>query len=75
MVIGSTEVHYTASKTFQAILSKRPVFSIFHELSSANSILKEVKADTYSVEYRESLKQQEITILKLSYSGRILNLI
>jgi hypothetical protein len=44
MAIGSTEHHYTASKIFQALLSKKPVFAIFHYQSSAVSILKECNA-------------------------------
>jgi hypothetical protein len=44
MAIGSTEQHYTASKIFQALLSKKPVFAIFHHESSAVSILKECNA-------------------------------
>jgi hypothetical protein len=44
MAIGSTEQHYTASKIFQAVLSKRPVFAIFHHKSSAVSVLKECNA-------------------------------
>lgn len=53
LVIGSTEKHYTASKTFQAILSEKPVFAIFHEESSAVEVLKEAKSDVYLVCYKE----------------------
>ncbi len=51
LVIGSTEKHYTASKIFQSVLSKRPVFSVFHAESSAVQILKECNADQYTVKY------------------------
>jgi hypothetical protein len=51
MAIGSTEQHYTASKIFQAVLSKRPVFAIFHHKSSAVSILKESNAAALLSEY------------------------
>jgi hypothetical protein len=51
LAIGSTEQHYTASKIFQALLSKRPVFSIFHKESSAVSILETCSAENYLVKY------------------------
>ena len=51
VLIGSTEEHYTASKTFQAILSKKPVFSILHQKSSAVQVLKDCKANAYLCEY------------------------
>jgi hypothetical protein len=35
LVLGSTEAHYTPSKVFQAILSRRPVFALLHESSTA----------------------------------------
>ena len=54
MVIGTTEKHYTASKTFQAILSKRPVFSMLHHQSSASSILSDVGFGSNSVLYDEN---------------------
>jgi len=60
MVIGSTEKHYTASKVFQSLLSKTPVFTIFHELSDAATILKIVQADTYTALYTEN--EDELTL-------------
>ncbi len=51
LVIGSTEQHYTASKIFQSLLSKRPVFSVFHHKSTVCDILADAKADTYLVKY------------------------
>jgi hypothetical protein len=54
LLIGSTEKHYTASKTFQSILSKRPVFSVLHAMSTAVEVFKECRADDYLVEYFES---------------------
>ncbi len=51
IIIGSKEKHYTASKTFQSILSEKPIFSIFHNESSALKILKECNSDKYSVKY------------------------
>ena len=51
MVIGSTEQHYTASKVFQSLLSKRPVFTIMHHQSTVVEILKQCYANNYLVEY------------------------
>lgn len=53
LAIGSTEMHYTASKIFQAILSKRPVFSVFHHQSTVVDILRETNTATYLVKYVE----------------------
>ena len=63
MVIGSTEQHYTASKIFQALLSGRPVFAIFHHLSTTVEVLTQANADNFLVKYnpqqsKEQLKQQ-----------------
>jgi hypothetical protein len=54
ILIGSTEKHYTASKTFQSILSGRPVFSILHNESSAVKVFQECKSDNYLVNYFEN---------------------
>lgn len=55
LIIGSTEKHYTASKTFQCLLSQRPVWAIFHQESSAAKIMKECQADQYLNEYYEDM--------------------
>ncbi len=60
MVIGSTEKHYTASKIYQSLLSKRPVWSIFHEESTALQVLRECKAQQYTVKYKAELSVEEI---------------
>ena len=39
---GSEEPHYTASKVFPYILSRRPVLALFHEASSVVDILRRV---------------------------------
>ena len=51
LVIGSTEKHYTASKIFQSLLSKKPVLAVFHQESSAVKILTESKADAYLTKF------------------------
>jgi hypothetical protein len=60
MIIGSTEKHYTASKTFQALLSKRPVVSAFHTESSAIKVLESCRADTFTVRYFLNMKEYKL---------------
>jgi hypothetical protein len=43
-ILGSTEPHYTPSKTYQAVLSNKPIWAILHEQSSASKILTTTKA-------------------------------
>ncbi len=44
LVLGSTERHYTPSKVFQAILSKRPVFAMLHAESTAIGMIEAARA-------------------------------
>jgi hypothetical protein len=44
LVLGSTEKHYTPSKVFQAILSKRPVFALLHAESTAIGMIAQARA-------------------------------
>jgi hypothetical protein len=61
MVIGSTEKHYTASKIFQALLSKRPVFAMFHKESSAIDIMKEIMSvEKFTFSYSEQMTEEDI---------------
>lgn len=39
LVLGSTERHYTPSKLFLAVLSRRPVLAVLHEASTAVDML------------------------------------
>lgn len=55
MIIGSTEPHYTASKTFQSLLSQQPVFAMIHAQSSASKIMHECLADNYLVKYNPTI--------------------
>ncbi len=59
LVIGSTEKHYTASKTYQVILSEKPVFAIFHEESSAVTVLEECESEQYLVKWQEDLSDEK----------------
>lgn len=65
LLFGSTEIHYTASKTFQCLLSKRPLFSMLHAKSSAVEVLKESNADEFLLPYHEGdIKEHIVTQLK-----------
>jgi hypothetical protein len=44
LVLGSTERHYTPSKVFQAMLSRRPVFAMLHADSTAVDIFRSTGA-------------------------------
>lgn len=44
MVLGSTEPHYTPSKVFQGMLSRRPIFAMLHADSSAVDMIGSAKA-------------------------------
>jgi hypothetical protein len=60
LLIGSTEKHYTASKTFQSLLSGRPVFAIMHNNSSAVQVFEETKADNFLVKYAENERSNDL---------------
>lgn len=61
LIIGSTEKHYTASKTFQSLLSGKPVFAMMHQQSSAATVLNELYADSYLVKYKETMNVESLT--------------
>jgi hypothetical protein len=44
LVLGSTEPHYTPSKVFQGILSRRPIFGILHKDSTAVDMVHRARA-------------------------------
>ena len=69
LVLGSTEKHYTASKIFQSLLSQRPVFAVFHHLSSAVKILEECNATNYLSIYSEKMSY-EVLVKSLSINTR-----
>lgn len=39
-ILGSTEPHYTPSKTYQGVLSGKPILAVLHEASTAVSIIR-----------------------------------
>lgn len=44
LVLGSTERHYTPSKVFQGMLSRRPVFALLHAESTAVEMIRTARA-------------------------------
>lgn len=40
-ILGSTEPHYTPSKTYQGVLSKKPIFAVLHSASTAVEVLQQ----------------------------------
>ena len=43
-ILGSTEPHYTPSKVYQGVLSKKPILAVLHMESTAVKVLKESNA-------------------------------
>jgi hypothetical protein len=43
-ILGSTEPHYTPSKTYQAVLSKKAIMAVLHSQSSAVAVLRQSNA-------------------------------
>lgn len=43
-ILGSTEPHYTPSKTYQGVLSKKPIFAVLHEKSTAATVIQQAGA-------------------------------
>ena len=46
LIVGSTEPHYTPSKVYQAVQSRRPVLALLHEASTAIDVLERSRAGT-----------------------------
>jgi hypothetical protein len=63
VIVGSEAAHYTPSKVFPYILARRPLLGLFHEASSAVTVLKETRAGhvvTFSP--RDPLKEKTAEI-------------
>jgi hypothetical protein len=43
-ILGSTEPHYTPSKVYQGVLSRKPIFAVLHQKSTAVQVLADSKA-------------------------------
>ena len=62
MIIGSTEKHYTASKTFQALLSQKPVFAMMHKESSTVEIMNSCNAGQFVVTYENKINENDFEL-------------
>lgn len=52
LVIGSTEKHYSPSKIYQSVMSRRPILALLHEESTAAPVLQKSRAGSV-VTFRE----------------------
>ena len=62
MVIGSPEPHYSASKVFQCVLSRKPVLGILHEQSEASTILEQCGAASMIAKYHGNEEELVVSI-------------
>jgi hypothetical protein len=46
LIVGSTEPHYTPSKSFQGVQARRPMLALLHEASTAADFLQKSNAGT-----------------------------
>lgn len=59
LVLGSTAPHYSPSKIFQSLMSRRPVFALLHERSSAVPILEATNAAAVVTLSEDTLPEAE----------------
>lgn len=62
-ILGSTETHYTPSKTYQGVLSEKPIFAMLHTASTAAEILETSKAGIVFRMDPENLKAKKQDLL------------
>lgn len=68
LMMGSSERHYTASKLYSGMLSRRPVLAIYHEESSVVEIIRRIarspsaRVITYNDTQRAEAKSEAIYI-------------
>lgn len=60
LILGSVEKHYTASKTFQALLSGRPVIAVLHEATDTVRILTQCNAENFIALYRDMDQMEDM---------------
>lgn len=71
LIVGSDQPHYTPSKVFQAIYSRKPIFAILHKESSGVRILRSCNAGMV-IEFR-CIDDIEKDLLKKQLSSFIRN--
>lgn len=64
-ILGSTEPHYTPSKTYQAVLSEKPILALLHTQSSAVKILRNTGAGLVL----DFMGEEEVAKIKLTFIG------
>ncbi len=62
-ILGSTEPHYTPSKTYQGVLSEKPIFAMLHSASTAAEILESANAGKVFKIKPDSLCEQKEELL------------
>jgi hypothetical protein len=62
-ILGSTEPHYTPSKTYQGVLSEKPIFAMLHSSSTAAEILESSKAGVVFRMVPENLNEKKQELL------------
>jgi hypothetical protein len=67
LLLGSSEAHYTASKLFPALASRRPLLAVYHEASSVVGILRQytrpptVRVISYSDDEPVATREPELS--------------
>ena len=62
-ILGSTEPHYTPSKTYQGVLSEKPIFAMLHSASTASEIVESSNAGKVFRIKPDSLHEQKEELL------------
>ncbi len=72
-ILGSTEPHYTPSKVYQGVLSKKPILALLHHESTALKVVQTTHAGMGYAFYPDELEKiaKEFTSLYKSYEGFI----
>jgi hypothetical protein len=73
LVIGSTEKHYSPSKIYQSVMSRRPVFALLHEESTAAPVLRKSKAGrviTFREDRLPDVKELEAALREFLQSAK-----
>lgn len=62
-ILGSTEPHYTPSKTYQGVLSEKPIFAMLHTASTAAEIIETSKVGIVFKMDPDNLKEKKQELL------------
>jgi hypothetical protein len=66
LIVGSTEAHYTPSKSFQAVQARRPLLALLHETSTAAEFLQRSNAATVVTLAEERLPDPDVLATTLA---------